>query len=131
MARRSFSCESPALSIWKVTREMPPRASLWRWIFANIIPEYQANEANIDLMRRAETDAPVMELLFVTLFEWAAGEGFSTFAPVWEARYLIVPTRADVPVTALAVIRVGNGNVPIWRFLRWRKLCGGVSSQKP
>ena len=144
--------------------------------FANVIPEYRANEANIDLMRRAETDTPVMELLFVTLFEWAAGEGFDTFtlglaplsgvgegpeggdplvartaevlrrrldgfygfnglrkfkekfAPVWEPRYLIVPTLASVPAAALAVVRAGNGNLPLWRFLRWRELSPALAS---
>ncbi len=48
--------------------------------FANIISEYQRNEATIDLMRR-RSDAPngTMDFLFVKLFEWAAEMGRDTF----------------------------------------------------
>ncbi len=48
--------------------------------FANIIPEYQISECTIDLTRR-RVDAPngVMDLLYVTLFEWAKGRGFAAF----------------------------------------------------
>lgn len=48
--------------------------------FANIIPEYQANEATIDLMRRRR-DAPggTMDFLFVRLLQWAAGAGYAAF----------------------------------------------------
>jgi phosphatidylglycerol lysyltransferase len=48
--------------------------------FANIVPEYQLNESTIDLMRRCpDTAKGTMELLFVSLFEWAKKEGFDTF----------------------------------------------------
>ncbi|WP_309706812.1 flippase-like domain-containing protein [Armatimonas sp.] len=48
--------------------------------FANIIPEYQKSESTIDLMRRRRSaESGVMDLLFVTLFEWAKEQGFATF----------------------------------------------------
>jgi phosphatidylglycerol lysyltransferase len=48
--------------------------------FANIIPEYQANEATIDLMRRRrEIERDTMEFLFISLFQWAQAEGYATF----------------------------------------------------
>lgn len=48
--------------------------------FANIIPEYQANEITIDLMRhRKQADKGQMDFLFVSLFEWAKERGFATF----------------------------------------------------
>ena len=48
--------------------------------FANLVPEYQINESTIDLMRRRE-EIPrgTMEMLFVSLFEWAKEQGFDTF----------------------------------------------------
>ena len=48
--------------------------------FANIVSEYHLNESTIDLMRRRE-EIPrgTMEMLFVSLFEWAKAEGFDTF----------------------------------------------------
>ncbi len=48
--------------------------------FANILPEYQANEMGIDLMRhRPKTESGQMDFLFVSLFEWAKGQGYATF----------------------------------------------------
>jgi len=48
--------------------------------FANVIPEYQKSESTIDLMRRRrDAESGVMDLLFVTLFEWAREQGFATF----------------------------------------------------
>ncbi|MEN6642996.1 MAG: flippase-like domain-containing protein [Armatimonadia bacterium] len=48
--------------------------------FANLIPEYQLNEATIDLMRqRRETERGTMDLLFVRLFEYARDQGHATF----------------------------------------------------
>lgn len=48
--------------------------------FANVIPEYQKSESTIDLMRRRrDAESGVMDLVFVTLFEWARGQGFATF----------------------------------------------------
>jgi phosphatidylglycerol lysyltransferase len=48
--------------------------------FANILPEYQASEASIDLMRhRRQAEKGQMDFLFVSLFEWAKGQGYATF----------------------------------------------------
>ncbi len=48
--------------------------------FANIIPEYQANEISIDLMRkRTQTESGLMDFLFVSLIEWAKSLGYATF----------------------------------------------------
>jgi phosphatidylglycerol lysyltransferase len=48
--------------------------------FANIVPEYQLNETTIDLMRRRrESEAGMMDFLFVSLFEWARQQGYATF----------------------------------------------------
>ena len=48
--------------------------------FANIVSEYQLNEATIDLMRhRPEAPAGVMDFLFVKLFEWSRDQGFASF----------------------------------------------------
>ncbi|HEU5300142.1 MAG TPA: phosphatidylglycerol lysyltransferase domain-containing protein, partial [bacterium] len=48
--------------------------------FANLIPEYQRNEATIDLMRRRPDGVPgTMDFLFVRLLQWAADSGYATF----------------------------------------------------
>jgi phosphatidylglycerol lysyltransferase len=48
--------------------------------FANIIPEYQASEVTIDLMRhRHQAEKGQMDFLFVSLFEWAKEQGYATF----------------------------------------------------
>ena len=48
--------------------------------FANVIPEYRANEATIDLMRhRRKTESGTMDFLFVGLFEWAKQQGYTAF----------------------------------------------------
>ena len=48
--------------------------------FANIIPEYQASEVSIDLMRhRKQAEKGQMDFLFVTLFGWAKEQGYATF----------------------------------------------------
>jgi len=48
--------------------------------FANVLPEYQASEATIDLMRhRHQAEKGQMDFLFVSLFEWAKGQGYATF----------------------------------------------------
>lgn len=48
--------------------------------FANVISEYQNNECTIDLMRRRRSAEPgTMDVLFVSLFEWARTSGFATF----------------------------------------------------
>lgn len=52
----------------------------WISAFANIVTEYQLNEATIDLMRRRrEIENGSMEFLFVSLFQWARSEGYQTF----------------------------------------------------
>ncbi len=48
--------------------------------FANILPEYQANEISIDLMRhRRQAEKGQMDFLFVSLIEWAKAQGIATF----------------------------------------------------
>ncbi len=48
--------------------------------FANIVPEYQANESSIDLMRYRQTgEHGLMDFLFVSLFDWARQAGLKTF----------------------------------------------------
>jgi phosphatidylglycerol lysyltransferase len=48
--------------------------------FANILPEYQASEISIDLMRhRRQAEKGQMDFLFVSLIEWAKAQGFATF----------------------------------------------------
>lgn len=48
--------------------------------FANLIPEYQLNEATIDLMRhRREVAHGTMDFLFVRLLEWAQARGYTSF----------------------------------------------------
>jgi phosphatidylglycerol lysyltransferase len=48
--------------------------------FANIVPEYQANEISIDLMRhRKQAGKGQMDYLFVSLIEWAKSQGYTTF----------------------------------------------------
>jgi len=49
--------------------------------FANLIPEYQKNEASLDLMRRQrDIENGTMELLFTSLLEWAKGQGYASFS---------------------------------------------------
>lgn len=48
--------------------------------FATLLPEYQKNEAAIDLMRhRGDMENGVMDFLFVSLYQWAQGQGYATF----------------------------------------------------
>ncbi len=48
--------------------------------FANINPEYQKNEANIDLMRhKRDAENGTMDYLFVSLFLWAKSKGYESF----------------------------------------------------
>ena len=48
--------------------------------FANLLPEYQASEVSIDLMRhRHQAEKGQMDFLFVSLIEWAKGQGYATF----------------------------------------------------
>jgi len=48
--------------------------------FANVIPEFQKNEANIDLMRhRSNAEPGTMDFLFVSLLQWAKEQGYDTF----------------------------------------------------
>ena len=48
--------------------------------FANLVPEYLLKETTIDLMRhRRETEPGTMDFLFVSLFQWAQEQGYSTF----------------------------------------------------
>jgi phosphatidylglycerol lysyltransferase len=48
--------------------------------FANVIPEYQANEVTVDLMRhRQQVENGTMDFLFVSMFQWARQQGYATF----------------------------------------------------
>jgi phosphatidylglycerol lysyltransferase len=48
--------------------------------FANLLPEYQAKEVAVDLMRYRHTgEHGLMEFLFNAMFEWAKLEGYATF----------------------------------------------------
>ena len=48
--------------------------------FANIYPEYQRNEAPIDLMRhQQDAESGTMDFLFVSLFLWAKSKGYESF----------------------------------------------------
>ena len=47
--------------------------------FLNLIPEFQANEIVVDLMRqRRQTESGLMDFLFVSLFRWGMENGYST-----------------------------------------------------
>ena len=48
--------------------------------FANLVTEFQANEVGVDLMRNLQHgESGLMDFLFVSLFQWAREQGFSTF----------------------------------------------------
>lgn len=48
--------------------------------FANLLPKYQRNEATVDMMRRKrEVENGTMDFLFVSLFQWAKANGYTTF----------------------------------------------------
>ncbi len=48
--------------------------------FANIVTEFQLNEAAVDLMRyRSHAEKGIMDFLFVSLFLWAKEKGFASF----------------------------------------------------
>jgi phosphatidylglycerol lysyltransferase len=48
--------------------------------FANLVTEFQANEIAVDLMRYLQqSESGLMDFLFVSLFQWAREQGFSTF----------------------------------------------------
>ena len=48
--------------------------------FANLLPEYQCNELSIDLMRRRrDVESGTMDFLFVSIFQWAAKQGYDSF----------------------------------------------------
>ena len=52
----------------------------WISAFTNLVPEYQADEISIDLMRRRkEIENGTMEFLFVSLFQWAKSNGYHKF----------------------------------------------------
>ena len=47
--------------------------------FANIVSEFQRNEISIDLMRYIPGEHGIMDFMFVSLFEWAVQEGYTSF----------------------------------------------------
>ena len=73
--------------------------------FANITPEYQRNEATIDLMRhRRDVEWGTMDFLFVGLFQWASRQGYDTF---------------NLGLSGLAGVGESPGASPIERALRY------------
>jgi phosphatidylglycerol lysyltransferase len=49
--------------------------------FANILPEYQANQVSVDLIRyRPRAESGLKDFLFATLFEWAKSQGYASFS---------------------------------------------------
>lgn len=49
--------------------------------FTNIISEYQHNEAALDLMRRQhEIENGTIDILFISMFDWAKKKGYATFS---------------------------------------------------
>ena len=49
--------------------------------FANLVSEYSKNEITLDLMRRyPKVERGTMEVLFVTMLEWAREQGYETFS---------------------------------------------------
>ncbi|MCZ2123595.1 MAG: phosphatidylglycerol lysyltransferase domain-containing protein [Anaerolineales bacterium] len=48
--------------------------------FANIMPEFQAREVALDLMRhRKVSESGLMDFLFVSLFQWGQQQGYASF----------------------------------------------------
>ena len=48
--------------------------------FANLVTEFQPSEIAVDLMRYLQhSESGLMDFLFVSLFQWAREQGFSTF----------------------------------------------------
>lgn len=71
--------------------------------FANIVSCYNAPEVTIDLMRRvADSPNGAMELLFVSLFEWAKQQGYQTFN-VGPSPFALVGEHAEDPATEKAI----------------------------
>ena len=71
--------------------------------FANLVPEYQLNEATIDLMRHDEDVLPnTMEYLFTSLLLWAKEQGYDSF---------------DLGLSALAGVGDEPGDPALERFL--------------
>jgi phosphatidylglycerol lysyltransferase len=71
--------------------------------FANIVSCYNLNESTIDLMRRhPDTAKGTMELLFVSLFEWAKEQGFDTFN-LGPSPFAMVGEHSEDPVAEKAI----------------------------
>jgi phosphatidylglycerol lysyltransferase len=71
--------------------------------FANVVSCYHSNESTIDLMRRVH-DSPqgTMELLFVSLFEWAKSRGFEIFN-LGASPFAMVGEHSEDPATEKAI----------------------------
>ncbi len=77
----------------------------WICAFANFVPEYQANEVTIDLMRRRhQIENGVMEFLFVSLFQWAKSQGYQGF---------------NLGLSALSGVGEQAGDPTIERVMHW------------
>ena len=87
--------------------------------FANIISEYRADEATIDLMRHSPgAPSGTMDMLFVRLFEWARDEGFASFNLGLSALAGVGEDPADPAVARLLQLVYEYGN----RFYNFRGL---------
>ena len=73
--------------------------------FANFIPEYRLDEISVDLMRRrGEVENGTMEFLFVSMFQWAKGQGYHGF---------------NLGLSALSGVGVQAGDPAIERVMHW------------
>lgn len=71
--------------------------------FANIVNCYNSTETTIDLMRRVHDSPPgTMELLFISLFEWAKKAGFQTFN-IGPSPFAGVGEHSEDPTTEKAI----------------------------
>lgn len=67
----TYLCSCPILVIYSPDQRITA--------FANIITEYQRPEVSIDMMRhRSHLEHGIMDLLFISLFEWAQQAGFQS-----------------------------------------------------
>lgn len=73
--------------------------------FANLLTEFQKNEATVDLMRRRQTaEKRTMEFLFVSLFQYCQTQGIANF---------------NLGLSALAGVGDSPQDPALEKFLRW------------
>lgn len=85
--------------------------------FMNIIPEYQRNEASLDLMRRRQRiENGVMDFLFISAFDWAKKKGRSTFSLGLSALFGVGQTSEDPAVERALGLIYESGNRFFYNF---------------